>query len=186
MCAIEGCDSKPHARGWCPMHYQRWRVHGDPGVSLARTGGTLSERFHSFVTIPDTEDCVEWEGSFQSYGYGQFFFENKNRLAHRVSYEIHNGELEKNAVVRHKCDNPPCVNPRHLESGTVADNRRDCVERGRGAFGERGGTAVLTEAQVKAIRGSAGKISQYEMAITYGVAQSTISAVISRRNWSHL
>lgn len=30
-CAVEGCSKKSSARGLCPMHYQRWRTHGDPG-----------------------------------------------------------------------------------------------------------------------------------------------------------
>lgn len=29
-CAVEGCESQRKARGWCDMHYQRWRTHGDP------------------------------------------------------------------------------------------------------------------------------------------------------------
>lgn len=37
VCSIEGCSKKARKRGWCPMHYQRFRLHGDPlKVKLAR------------------------------------------------------------------------------------------------------------------------------------------------------
>jgi hypothetical protein len=29
-CAVEGCDRTKRARGYCPKHYARFRVHGDP------------------------------------------------------------------------------------------------------------------------------------------------------------
>lgn len=29
-CTIPGCERPVRARGWCPMHYKRWRRHGDP------------------------------------------------------------------------------------------------------------------------------------------------------------
>ena len=40
-CSIEGCEKPSRARGWCDMHYRRWKTHGDPNiVKLAcfRTG----------------------------------------------------------------------------------------------------------------------------------------------------
>ena len=74
-------------------------------------------------------DCWVWTGSTDSSGYGSAWFENKRWSAYRLSFFIHNGYQA--TVCRHKCDNPQCVNPLHLEDGTQADNVRDCVERGR-------------------------------------------------------
>lgn len=28
-CQVEGCSKPVNARGWCSMHYERWRLHGD-------------------------------------------------------------------------------------------------------------------------------------------------------------
>ena len=29
-CAVEGCETLTHARGFCPAHLSRWRMYGDP------------------------------------------------------------------------------------------------------------------------------------------------------------
>lgn len=35
-CSIEGCDKPTLARGWCAMHYNRWRTYGEPGEAEPR------------------------------------------------------------------------------------------------------------------------------------------------------
>ena len=73
-------------------------------------------------------------------------------MAHRHIYEECFGFIPKGLVVRHKCDNKLCINPEHLELGTLADNIQDKVKRNRCAKGEKVSTAKLNEEQVKEIR----------------------------------
>lgn len=34
-CSIEPCVKTARCRGWCGAHYERWRKHGDPNITLA-------------------------------------------------------------------------------------------------------------------------------------------------------
>jgi recombination endonuclease VII len=29
-CAVDSCSNDANCRGWCKMHYSRWRINGDP------------------------------------------------------------------------------------------------------------------------------------------------------------
>lgn len=85
----------------------------------------MVERFMSKVEVPEDGNlCWNWKGSTIK-GYGQFWKDGTNRLAHRVSYEYFNGFPADNMVI-HSCDNPLCVNPAHLRDGTSIDNMRSC------------------------------------------------------------
>lgn len=83
--------------------------------------------------ITKTESCWIFNGS-KIRGYGQFRFEGKTQLAHRVSYKIHRGIIPKGLELCHKCDVRDCVNPDHLFIGTRSDNMKDCVKKGRSNF----------------------------------------------------
>ncbi len=88
--------------------------------------------------------CWEWTGGLTE-GYGMIRFNYENFYAHRISWIIENGEIPDNLLILHKCDNRLCVNPKHLFLGTIADNMKDKVKKGRQARGETHGSHTHPE-----------------------------------------
>lgn len=88
------------------------------------------DRFWS--KVDKSGSCWCWTAYRKPTGYGVFKYNGKLHRAHRFALEVTHGEIPEGLVVRHKCDNPSCCNPEHLEIGTQADNMRDRTERGRG------------------------------------------------------
>lgn len=88
--------------------------------------------------IANTEwvgDCLMYMGYRGTSGYGRIACGPKGRRGeartHQVVWKHHHGPIPEGHVVRHKCDNPPCINIEHLETGTPADNTQDMMDRGR-------------------------------------------------------
>ena len=100
--------------------------------------------------------------------------------AHRVSWELNVGQIPEGMNVLHTCDNPKCVRPDHLFLGTIAVNNQDKWEKGRhGKF---------TPEKARRIRSLYERhkdvLTFQRIADWFGVAKSTISHMITRRNWS--
>lgn len=141
----------------------------------------LDDRFWSKVRKNPTNGCWEWNSSKNNRGYGMFScrglgFRNK-KLAHRLSYEFHNGPIDAGKHILHACDNPSCVNPDHLSCGSRSDNMRDCSNK------FRSGNQIVTDD----IRASI--FSEYiagaprdEIAKRHGVSPATVSDYISGRS----
>lgn len=88
------------------------------------------DRFFEKYTPVTESGCWLWDGA-TTKGYGNLGINGKTHLAHRLSWQIHFGEIPKGLLVCHKCDVPACVNPNHLFLGTVSDNAIDSVRKGR-------------------------------------------------------
>lgn len=148
---------------------------------------TTLERFNSKYIKNVYTECWEWNAYKDRDGYGVFQLNQYPIQAHRASWLLNKGDIPLKTLVCHTCDNPSCVNPKHLFLGNNSDNMQDMLQKGRDNFavGEQVGTSKLTEHQVKYIK----KNKQYtgvELAQEFGVTKSLISAIRKNKCWKHV
>lgn len=151
-----------------------------------------------FQKVRKEAGCWLWTGSKDARkGYGRFQLATGSRKiikcigSHRMSYIIHFGEIPEGLEVCHRCDNPPCVNPKHLFLGTHAENMHDASVKNRmnppDNRGEKSGHAKLTNQIVLEIRKRYGLGERgYKLAKEYKVSNATISMIVTRRHWAHI
>lgn len=170
----------------------------------------LEKRFWSKVDkngpvpphVPQLGPCWVWTAAVNTAGYGVLSKGGEQRaalhLAHRVSWELHNGSIPSNEgyhgnCVCHRCDNRRCVRPDHLLLGTQADNVAD-----RDAKGRRDGSGCkpnrapkrkrrLRPAQVREIRArlDAGE-SRASVAVRFGITTTMVGYIVQGRYWSRV
>jgi hypothetical protein len=157
-----------------------------------KSRASAADKYRAKVVVSDDPDaCWGWGGSTTWGGYGHLRDGTRTVYAHRVSYELHIGEIPAGLLVLHRCDNPPCSNPKHLFLGTNADNAADRDRKGRRAPVGRGTEAPaarLTEAVVAEIirRYRAGEGSHRSLGREYGVHGATIGYILKGKIWKHV
>lgn len=153
--------------------------------------------------------CWEWIGLRDGKGYGRFGVGakmdgtvRKLRQAHRVMMAY--GSIPADLCVLHKCDNPSCVNPRHLFLGTNFDNVCDRVSKNRSnrpigdrnpsrmypgiRKGELNGRAKMTVTTVRALRKDYTDtgLTFTELGSKYGITYVAARNIVKRRSWKHV
>ena len=191
VCCIKKCDLPVLALGLCDKHWRRNKKYGSPVAIKMHSGSNrgLSAENRFWKGVVKTDNCWVWKLGKDKNGYGMFkgmIGSTTFTRAHRYSYALHTGDLLVGMQALHSCDNPSCVNPDHLSSGTNADNMRDKVQKGRQRVpvGEKHGQAILTERQVQRILKDPRPYT--EIATQYGVAPSTIGSIKQRVSWKHI
>lgn len=106
---------------------------------------SVIQRIQEYIK-QDSDECIEYPIlNHNGYGEMQTNLNGKKQhyLMHRVAYQVfYNDDLTPQDIICHKCDNPKCVNPKHLFKGTPNDNVQDMVKKGRQAKGIRNGRYI--------------------------------------------
>lgn len=119
--------------------------------------------------------------------HGDCYVGKPKKAIYRLVYESLIGVIPENNVVRHKCDNASCCNPKHLEIGLQKDNIHDAISRGRNARGIKVPQAKLTDDKVREIRALLSKgLTTRKIADMYGVCDPTISNINTGKTWKHV
>lgn len=156
---------------------------------------SIEMRFWEKVRKGETDECWEWQGAKSRDGYGRLRrpgpakTEHRDLRAHHIAWQIENGPVPQGMCVLHKCDNPPCCNPKHLFLGTRTVNNADKKEKGRSAdrHGTNNSNVKLTEGDVIEIRKLASLgMSQMQVAALFSVKQPQISRIVRGESWGSL
>jgi hypothetical protein len=127
-CSVLDCERPVRARGWCELHYNRWKRHGDPEFELI-----TEDRFWAMTDRRGDDECWPWTGRIGDNGYAHFKADGQQGLAHRWAYEHFVGPIPAGYTIDHVrnngCTIKHCVNwLRHLEAVTQKENDRRARE----------------------------------------------------------
>jgi hypothetical protein len=157
---------------------------------------SAEKRFWGKVKKGSADDCWEWTGAKKRTGYGSFWVSSKKWMqAHKFSYILSGRTIKNGDFVMHTCDNPSCVNPFHLISGSPADNARDMVKKGRCNSGkwlrinpENCNLSKLNRDTVIEIRRLADnrEMLQKEIAKKFGITRQCVTLIHNRKRWANI
>jgi len=134
--------------------------------------------------LQDENACWNWTGCCDRDGYGVVSIRDRNWRAPRVSYSHFIGEIPEGKIVMHSCDNPRCVNPKHLSLGTSGMNTRDADSKGRIPRGENHPKSKLTNEDVEFIKayGNMGKFTYKQIAKAFNVSEDFIGQILRKEH----
>ncbi len=140
--------------------------------------------------------CLEWQLACDKDGYGITSYKNSDEKGrcwkvHRLIWVLTYGDIQKDKLICHTCDNPKCFNIDHLFIGAHKDNSQDRELKGRGRTqhqnGEKNHAAKLTKEIVLSIR-EMHKNGKRECDIMreFNLNQATMSKILLRKRWKHV
>lgn len=157
---------------------------------MGKQAKPLKDRLIENSRLNPKTGCWEWQLHKDNSGYARIILPDHTRLlVHRASYEVFVGEIPNGLQVCHKCDNPICINPEHLFTGTPKENGEDKSRKGRvkKLLGAKNPQSKLDERKVKNIRFLAKiGVPQKRLAEVFGVNRHHISDIVTGRRWGWL
>jgi hypothetical protein len=177
-----------------------------PAVKQSNLTDGAVQRFMEKVNFGAPDDCWKWGGAKKPRGYGNLRFQKTYYLAHRFAFAIFERSVPADKFICHHCDNPPCMNPKHLFLGDARDNTMDMIRKGRDgnnknratgkengqhthpekrAYGEKNGNSQLTWEDVDEMRQryEQENLTYTQLADEYDISTSAVGFIIREEHW---
>lgn len=191
LCAMQECKhpgcEKPRESAsrsaWCAGHRARRKSGRDMDAPWQEHQRGLSSYELVMRTVRPDGDCLIFEGFIARNGYGRVETKIDGPISAHRAVAAHAFGASPLPVL-HSCDRPTCVNPKHLRYGTHGENGRDKAERERAPRGTMHANAILSEADVRAIRLDPRPSSA--VALDFGCAARTVRNIRARATWAWL
>lgn len=187
-CAVSDCSDPiglHGQRGYCIAHYARLKRYGDPLGAKPRTTQPVADRLWARTDkTGGALACWIWQGCVKRNGYGAIHVgpnRGQTDMVHRVAWSVVNGRpVPTGMEVDHRCHQPLCVNPRHLQVVTPAQNQENLSgPRGNSRSGVRG-VHLVPKTGRWIVRVSKGGVTH--RGGTYGSIEEAEAVAIELRN----
>jgi len=147
-------------------------------------------RFWEKVDIRGEDECWNWIGSLDTLGRGIIVIKRVNKVSPRIAYQLSYGVDPGEHWVLYTCDNPACVNPKHLYLGTPKNNAQDRRKRHRDIYGRGDNSRYhkLSQLIANQIRQDyiPRKVSAQKLADRFGVSKKCVLNILHNRTWKHI
>ena len=140
------------------------------------------KRFWSNVDKQGAGDCWNWNAYIGKGESPRFYLRGGKESAPRIAYMLTYGYVPRGKHVLRNCGSNSCCNPTHLR---IVPPK---VRKGYNRKGANGPNSKLNDDSVRAIRALAatGKWEQKQLANVFAVSVSSISHIVTRRQWTHI
>lgn len=162
----------------------------------------LQMTWHEFCSwvvaqgVPAQNECIDWPYGGDKRGYGQVSFSaaggdrrrfHTHRIAYAAAYGLSINELSEVPIVMHSCDNPACINARHLSAATHTENMADCYRKGRMISGGTPVRTILSDDDIRAIRArrAAGE-PLASIADAFDIDFRSVGNIAKRKRWAQV
>lgn len=176
-CSNNDCERPFYCKGFCQLHYERWKRNGDPNrlVKPLSPRGAPLKWLNEHVNFEGC-DCLVWPFSRGPCGRAHM----RGVRPSRYMCEAANGPSpSKTHEAAHSCGNAHLgfVNPRHLRWATPKENAADKIIHGTLIKGEKHYAAKLNQQKANEIKSLLGSVKQSEIAKMFQISKQLVNSI---------